>query len=208
MSRLIKIGEFSKIAGVSSSTLRRMHESGELVPSYVSPKGSRYYTKEQATAFTHNTKPVRHVIGYCRVPSETQKEILDQQIEHIRMFMLNKGYSFEIISDIGLGIDCNRDGLKHLITDICLKKVSRVVVPCKDSLVRFGFDLFRNFCCNFDCAIEIMNRPQYATNEQKKELCVDVVQIVTEAAQQLYGTKSEKTKDIVDRIVQDFTCTC
>ena len=40
---MVKIGAASKLLGVSIPTLRRWAKSGELVPTYVSGKGTRYY---------------------------------------------------------------------------------------------------------------------------------------------------------------------
>lgn len=38
---LISIGKFAKMMGVTVTTLRRMHESGELVPAHISRGGNK-----------------------------------------------------------------------------------------------------------------------------------------------------------------------
>ncbi len=38
--------------------------------------------------------------GYCRVSSNKQKDDLERQIENVKTYMIAKGYSFDIITDI------------------------------------------------------------------------------------------------------------
>lgn len=46
--------------------------------------------------------------------------------------MIARGYQFEIIEDIGSGINYNKSGLKNLIDKINNREISRVVVLYKD----------------------------------------------------------------------------
>ena len=48
---LISIGKFAKQVGVTPTTLRRMHESGELIPTHITNGGTRYYSTEQLRQF-------------------------------------------------------------------------------------------------------------------------------------------------------------
>lgn len=73
----------------------------------------KYYSQEQLNHFlgirgieTKNKK----VIGYCRVSSDKQKDDLEGQIENVKTYMYAKGYQFEIIKDIGSGINYNKKG--------------------------------------------------------------------------------------------------
>ena len=52
-----------------------------------------------------------------------------------------KGQPFEIISDIGSGINYKKKGLQELIRRISQNQVEKVVVLYKDRLLRFGFEL-------------------------------------------------------------------
>lgn len=45
------------------------------------------------------------VIVYCRVSSHKQKDDLERQIENVKTYMIAKGYSFDVITDIGSGIN-------------------------------------------------------------------------------------------------------
>ena len=66
-----------------------------------------------------NIKPNldRIVIGYCRVSSNKQKDDLERQIENMRLYLTAQGKPFEIISDIGSGINYKKKGLKELIEE-------------------------------------------------------------------------------------------
>lgn len=49
--RFYKTGEFAKIIGISSVTLRKWEATGKLIPHHRSPTGYRYYSDEQLIKF-------------------------------------------------------------------------------------------------------------------------------------------------------------
>lgn len=205
MSRLMMIKEFADRLGISEPTLRRMHKEGRLVPEYVSPAGYRYYSEEQIYTFSKhpNRARERKVIGYCRVSTPAQKDDLAKQVDNVRMYMLAKGYSFEIIEDVGSGINYKNKGLQKLIEEVCKGNVSKVVTLYRDRLTRFGFDLVEKVCAMHGCEIEIIDTTE-RTREQ--ELCDDLIQIVTVFANRLYGARSKKTKKLIEDVKKDACC--
>lgn len=48
---------------------------------------------------------------------------------------------YEVIKDIGSGINFKRIGLQHLLEAVFRGEVSEVVVAHRDRLSRFGYDL-------------------------------------------------------------------
>lgn len=52
--RFYKTGEFAKIIGISSVTLRKWEATGKLIPHHRSPTGYRYYSDEQVEKFFNN----------------------------------------------------------------------------------------------------------------------------------------------------------
>ncbi len=116
MSKYYSINEFSKILGVSAQTLRNWDKNGKLHPHHTSSNGYRYYSQEQLNQVM-NIKPNldRITIGYCRVSSNKQKDDLERQIENMKLYLTAQGKPFEIISDIGSGINYKKKGLKELI---------------------------------------------------------------------------------------------
>lgn len=192
---LLSIGKFAKQAGVTTTTLRRMHATGELVPIRISAGGTRYYSTEQLRQFQH-TKPIENkiVIGYCRVSTMSQKDDLATQVQNLRTYMMTKGYQFEIIEDIGSGINYTKKGLQTLIRKINDHEVSKIVVLYKDRLVRFGFEMLAYFCELNSVEIEIVDQ---TTMSKKQELTDDLIQIITVFANRLYGARSKKTKKLL-----------
>ena len=73
--------------------------------------------------------------------SNKQKDDLERQIENMNLYLTAQGKPFEIISDIGSGINYKKKGLKELMKRISQNKVDKVVVFYKDRLLRFGFEL-------------------------------------------------------------------
>lgn len=202
---LMSIGKFSAESGISQVTLRRMHESGDLIPAYISSGGTRYYSDEQLaqilgkSSSANQNKPV---IGYCRVSTKSQKDDLENQIKNVKMYMLSRGYQFDIISDVGSGINYNNTGLKKLVSMINGKEISKVVVLYKDRLVRFGFDLIKYLCEINSVEIEIIDNSEYS---KEQELTDDLIQIITVFANRLYGSRSKKTKNLIKEVMSNDT---
>lgn len=70
---LVSIGKFAKMVGVTTTTLRRMHQSGDFIPYHVTKGGTRYYSMEQLKEFSNAPKTEKLVVGYCRVSTPAQK---------------------------------------------------------------------------------------------------------------------------------------
>lgn len=199
--KLLRMNEVSEITGLAQSTLRLMHRKGELVPAKVSPGGTRYYSDEQIKEYMGiETVSKRIVIGYARVSSRKQEDDLNKQIENLKTYMFAKGYSFEMITDIGSSMNYSKNGLTKLLERIHKGEVSKVVVLCKDRLVRFGFELLETVCKLNDCEIEIVdNTPK--TNEE--ELVNDLVKVVNVFGSELKGKQSKIIKQFVEDLKDD-----
>lgn len=193
---LMSIGKFAKSVGVTTTTLRRMHESGELIPAHITKGGTRYYSTEQLKMF-QTANADRIVIGYCRVSTPTQKDDLETQVQNVKSYMYAKGYQFDIIQDIGSGINYKKKGLRELINRIENNEVSKVVILYKDRLIRFGFELIEYLCEINNVEIEIIDNSEYS---KEQELTDDLIQIITVFANRLYGQKSKKTKQLIDEV--------
>ena len=69
---LVKIGKAAGLLGVSVQTLRKLEDSGELVPDRRSEGGVRYYDMGKILGLGSEDMPT---IGYARVSSHDQKMI-------------------------------------------------------------------------------------------------------------------------------------
>ena len=134
------IGQFAKLTNKTTQTLRNWDKNGVLKPHHVAASGYRYYSQEQLNHYLglKGEKPKdRKVIGYCRVSGNKQKDDLVRQVENMQTYLLAQGKPFEIIQDIGSGINYKNNGLLTLIELITQNMVEKVVVLYKDRLLRF-----------------------------------------------------------------------
>lgn len=194
---LLSIGKFAKLVGVTPTTLRRMQETGELIPYHISSGGTRYYSSEQLNKFSPNKSTNKLVVGYCRVSTISQKDDLETQVKNLSSYMCAKGYKYEIITDIGSGINYKKKGLQQLLTKINNQEISKIVVLYKDRLVRFGYEMIEYLCTINGIEIEIVDN---TTQSKKQELTDDLIQIITVFANRLYGQRSKKTKKLIDEV--------
>ena len=196
------IGEFSKKVGLSISTLRNWDSNGKLKPAYVTSGGHRYYSEEQVNRLIgfKLDKQERITIGYARVSSHKQKDDLKRQVENLKMYMIAKGYSFEIIEDIGSGINYNKKGLNELINKITNREVDKIVILYKDRLLRFGFELIESLCEKYGTKIEIIDNTE---KSEEQELVEDLVQIITVFSCKLQGKRANKAKKMIKELLED-----
>lgn len=122
---LVSIGKFAKMVGVTTTTLRRMHQSGDFIPYHITKGGTRYYSMEQLKEFSNAPETEKLVVGYCRVSTPAQKNDLQMQVENVKSYMYAKGYKFEIITDVGSGINYKKKGLRQLVNKINNHEVSQ-----------------------------------------------------------------------------------
>ena len=194
------INKFAKIIGVTPQTLRNWDRSGRLHPHHTSTNGYRYYSEEQLCAVTGIQFVPRKVIGYCRVSSRKQKDDLERQVENLRTYLYAQGNPFEIITDIGSGIDYKKNGLQELIRRIEANQVEKVVVLYKDRLVRFGFELLETIATIHGCKIEIVDTTR---ESEQQELVEDLVQIITVFSCNLQGERAHQAKKMIRELAGD-----
>jgi DNA binding domain, excisionase family len=193
----MSIGKFSKEVGISINHLRLLHKTGELVPVKITKGGTRYYSDKQLNDYLGLNEKDKKVMLYARVSTKQQKDDLENQIKNLKEYAYSKGYNFEIISDIGSGIDYKKEGLKKLLERINNSEISKIVILYKDRLVSFGFELIEFLANINNIEIEIIDN---TTVSKEEELTNDLIQIVTVFANKLYGSRSKKTKQLIDGV--------
>ena len=186
----------TKLLGVTAQTLRNWDKEGKLKPSYIKSNGYRYYSEESILSYTQErkTKKELNVIGYARVSSKKQSDDLERQVENIKQYLNSKYESYEIITDIGSGINYNKPGLLKLIEKINKKEVDLIVVLYKDRLLRFGFELVEHFANLNNVKIEVLDK---IDKNQDEELVEDLVQIITVFSCKIQGKRKSKTKQLI-----------
>ena len=187
----------AKILGVTAQTLRNWDKEGKLKPSYIKSNGYRYYSEDSILSYTQErkTKKDLNVIGYARVSSKKQSDDLDRQVNNLKLYLDNKYQTYEIITDIGSGINYTKKGLQLLIEKINKKEVDIIVVLYKDRLLRFGFELIEYFARINNVKIEVLDK---VNKTQDEELVEDLIQIITVFSCKIQGKRKNKTKELLE----------
>ena len=120
----------------------------------------------------------------------------------MKTYLLVKGQPFEIISDIGSGINYKKKGLQELIRRISQNQIEKVVVLYKDRLLRFGFELIEYITSLYNCEIEIIDNTE---KSEQQELVEDLVQIITVFSCKLQGKRANIAKKLIRELIQEET---
>ena len=193
MSRFIKIGQAAELLGVSIQTLRRWEEKNTLLPDR-KIRGTRYYNIDKLLGVEKSSSDL--TIAYARVSSHDQKEDLKRQSKLLSSFCTSRGWNYEVIEDLGSGMNYYKKGLKRLLELILEKKIVRIVITHKDRLLRFGAELVFALCQARQIEVVMINRGEEASFEE--ELAKDVLEIITVFSARLYGARSHKNKKLIE----------
>jgi excisionase family DNA binding protein len=174
--------ELSARLGVSKETLRIWHNDGKLRAT-TTKGGHRRYCLLDSEEF--NTSSRRSVI-YARVSSRKQQYDLQRQI-----CLLKQHYpTFEVISDIGSGINFQRKGLQTILELAIRGNLQDVVVAHRDRLTRFGFELFEFLFKKYNVNLKVLSG--LPSKEPVTELAEDLLAIVTVFTARYYGSRKYK----------------
>ncbi len=133
----------TKKLGISSDTLRRWLKQGKITAK-TSPSGTRLYniscifpeltsrnadnnntnTTTTTTTTTNTTTTTKKGFLYAQVSSVKQKEDLERQ----KQLLSSRFPTYELVSDIGSGVNFKRPGLKTLLEQSSRRVVSEIVV--------------------------------------------------------------------------------
>ena len=194
MNRFIKAGEAAKILGITPQTLRRWEKSGQLLPDKRSEGGTRYYDIDRLLGVTSKESTLTY--GCARVSSHDQKEDLQRQKQVLSPYCASHGWNYEIISDLGSGMNYKKRGLKNILDAILSRKIKRLVLTHKDRLLRFGAELIFTLCEIHHVEVVIINQGEDLSFEE--DLAKDVPEIITVFSARLYGARSRKNKKLLE----------
>jgi len=199
MERFVGIGEAAAALGVSITTLRRWEAEGRLVAEHT-PGGHRRYdlAKLRPEQFRVASEAARKTIAYARVSSHDQKDDLERQKQVLELYCARQGWTFEVVSDLGSGMNYHKKGLKKLLGDSIHGSVGRLVIAHKDRLLRFGAELVFAICEAKNVEVVILNQGEDTTFEE--DLAKDVLEIITVFSARLYGSRSHKNQKLLDGV--------
>jgi putative resolvase len=195
---MYSIGKFSKLIGKTQKTLRTWEKDGKLIPEYRTIGKHRMYSDEQLNMILNVEESLKINVGYSRVSSKKQSDDLERQVKLLESYLVNKSKSFEIISDIGSGINYKKPGLLKLLKMINNKEIDTLYILYKDRLVRFGYELIEYYCELNNVNIEIVNLSDNKTTED--ELVDDILNIIHVFSCKMNGRRSHINKKIIDKL--------
>lgn len=199
MNKLIAIGQASKLLGVTIQTLRNWDKQGLLKPDEITKGGSRRYKLESLKNINKNIKfntDNLKTIAYARVSSHDQKDDLIRQVQVLEHYCAKAGFNYEIIQDLGSGMNYYKKGLTKLLNLILEGQVKRLVITHKDRLLRFGAELVFAICEAKEVEVIIINKGD-ENIKFEEELAKDVLEIITVFSARLYGSKGKKNKKLL-----------
>ncbi|MWR20540.1 IS607 family transposase, partial [Helicobacter pylori] len=201
MSRkLVPIHEAAEALGVSAQTLRRWEREGRLLPDERTAGGRRRYdlARLKPEKFRSQAEAVRKTVAYARVSSHDQKDDLERQKQVLELYCARQGWTFEVIAELGSGMNYHKKGLKKLLEAIIEGQVGRLVITHKDRLLRFGAELVFAICEAKQVEVVILNQGEDTTFEE--DLAKDVLEIITVFSARLYGSRSRKNQKLLDSV--------
>lgn len=205
-SDFVPIGQASKILGVSIQTLRNWEKTGRLLPDFVSADRTRRYSRRRLLSIAGLTnqeakEDQKTTIAYAWVSTNEQKEDLSRQIELLELFCAKNSFTYEVISDLGSGMNYRKKGLKKLLDALLNDKVERLVITQKDRLLRFGAELVFTICETKGVEVIILNKGDGAVGFEE-ELAKDVLEIITVCSAKLYGSRSKKNRELLKKLTE------
>lgn len=183
----LRIGAVARELGVTNQTLHSWRKSGKVNAKRVGANGHWLFELPGDV----ESPPVDERVGiiYVRVSTRKQSLHIQSQIE----ILLSKYPSYEVIQDVGSGLNFKRKGLLKVL-DLCLcGKVHTVCVTHKDRLCRFAFDLFEHLLGKHGTKISVdAHDPE--TTDSSSELSDDILSIITVFGARLHGARSGACK--------------
>ena len=183
-----------EILGVHHQSLHNW-DSNKKIEVLRTPGGKRLYNidkfiNDNTTSINDNidNNKTKRNICYCRVSTKNQKNDLMHQID----FMKEKYPNYEIIKDIGSGLNFKRVGLKKLINYAINGEINTIVIAYKDRLCRFGFDLLEFIIDKYSNGKIIVLNEKHLSPEE--ELTHDLVSIINVFSARINGLRTYKKK--------------
>lgn len=179
--------------GVHPNTLRNWANEGK-IKVVKTATGQRRY--DLSTLVSDGSGLQRSRICYCRVSSTKQRDDLERQVGHMRKLFP----TYEIITDIGSGLNFKRKGLLSILERAMRGDVEELVVAYRDRLCRFGFDLIEWIIYKNGGKLLVLDNPDVSPYTELTRDLLSVLHVFSCRLHGLrkYGRKIKEDPDIPD----------
>lgn len=175
MEKYVPIGKAAEILGVSISTLRRWVNAGKIEAETTEGRHRRFEVSKLKPGLGEELSAPRRAVAYARVSSPGQQDDMKRQQEALELFCAKNGWEYELVTDIGSGVNVKNRGLQRVIDLIMADRVSRLVVTHRDRLLRIGCELLFALCSAKDVKVVVLNRGVDTIPE--KDLAQEVMEL-------------------------------
>ena len=183
-----------QLLGITSQTLRNWADKGK-IHTIFTPSAIRLYSRKDLCNIlgVPYSSTEKRKIAYCRVSSPKQKEDLERQKDFFRTNYPN----YEVVTDIGSGINWKRKGFCSLLESAMQGDIEEIVVAHRDRLCRFAFDLVKFIFETKQVKLTVLDGKEYQS--ENTELADDILSIVHVYSCRNMGKRryqKQKNKDI------------
>lgn len=194
-----KPGQIAKLLNVTPKTISNYCDKNILVAITDPETNRRSITAESLLTFLQNKNMVsqddeRSDAIYARVSTKKQKDDLERQINHLKIFAVDHNPKNLVVkSDIASGLNDNRKELSQLIDLVQNNKINRIFIMYKDRLTRFGFNYIKRICDFHNTEIIIVSNEENDKSLQE-ELAEDIIAMIHSSSDKLYGMRHKISK--------------
>ncbi|AMD31279.1 IS607 family transposase [Acidilobus sp. 7A] len=183
--------------GISYTTLRDYVKRGYIKP-VLTPGGKWRFREEDVERLIGVVVKQRRVVLYARASSNSQRDDLEGQVKVLEDWARqNNIVDYEVVTDIGSGLDEDRRGFEKLLTLAVERKISKIVIAYPDRLTRFGFKTIEELLRPFGVEIVVLS---HEDKDPREELVEDLITVISHFAGKLYGMRSHKYEKVVEGV--------
>jgi len=195
-AKALRPKEVCERLGISYTTLREYVKRGYIKP-VLTPGGKWRFREEDVERLIGVVKQ-RRVILYARVSSNSQRDELEGQVKVLEDWARqNNIVDYEVVTDIGSGLNEDRGGFEKLLRLAVERKISKIVIAYPDRLTRFGFKTIEELLRPFGVEIVVLS---HEDKDPREELVEDLITITSHFAGKLYGMRSHKYEKVVEGV--------
>lgn len=182
--------EATKILQITSKTLRIWDKEGK-IRTIRTPSNIRRYNNIDVQNIIGCNKSImeKEKICYARVSSRKQIDDLKRQKDFFRQ----KYPTYNLVTDVGSGINWKRKGLKTLLDRSMQGNISEIVVAHRDRLCRFAFELLEWIFERNGVKLVVLDEEKDHSSD--KELTDDILSIIHIYSCRKMGRRRYKNKE-------------
>ena len=193
----MKAKEVLKILKITRPTLTKYVKDGKIKVKEL-PSGMYDYDEDSVFSIA-GLCGERTCAIYARVSTQKQKKDLSNQIEIIRKYANENGYSVDnVYSDIASGLNYDRGEFQTMLNEIIQYKIKTVIISNKDRLTRVSFDMWKQLFKQFSCELIVANQDETNTENSEKEIFEDIISLLHCFAMRMYSARRKKKITLVE----------